>query len=91
MAMDETHALAAAIITGSKIQLKLQDKTLVAEVISATIHCNHSTGSFDGSVNFLIEGERYAKIEAFYNMWVQGWEPVKPNEYLAYLGGCNAT
>ena len=88
MAMDDTHALAAAVITGSNIQLKLKNQTIIAQVISAVINCNHQTGTFSGSINYLIDGEQYVKIEAFYNMWMQGWEPVKPNSYLAYLGGC---
>ena|SRR5258708_3280428 len=89
MSMDDTHALAAAIITGSEIELKTPEKTLTAQIIFATISCDHRTGSFSGSVNFLVEGENRVRIEAFYNMWVCGWEPVRPNHYLSYLSGTN--
>jgi hypothetical protein len=84
MAMDDTYALAAAIVTNKPIQLKIKKKkTLIANVICATISCDHKTGSFYGSVNYLIEGEKYVKIEAFYNMWLQGWQPAgKQPHYL---------
>lgn len=78
MAMDDTYALAAAIVTNRDIHLKpLKGKTLKARIIHDVISCDHRSGTFTGSVNFLVEGEEYVRIEAFYNMWKQGWEPVK--------------
>lgn len=77
--MTEMHALAAAVVTGQQIKVYTMDgkrkKKLVADVIQATLSCEHSTGSFYGSVNYHIVGEQYTTIQAFYNMWKDGWEP----------------
>lgn len=78
MAMDDTYALASAIVTNRGIQLKTLDgKVLKAHVIMAVISCDHTSGTFCGSVNFLVEGEEYVRIEPFYKMWVAGWEPLQ--------------
>jgi hypothetical protein len=73
--MDDMQNLAAAIITNQGIMLKLKNKTLTATIVHATISAFHNNGVFSGSVNYHIDGEKYVSIDAFYNLWSQGWEP----------------
>lgn len=77
MSMEDTHNLAIAVVTGQSIKLVQQRpaKTLIADVLSATLHCEHASGRFQGSVNYQIRGQQYVKIDVFYNMWMIGWEP----------------
>jgi len=75
MAMEDTQNLAAAIVANRWIQ----QGSLRARVLFATIHCDHRTGEFSGSVNFHVEGEKSVRIEAFYKMWAAGWMP-EPEE-----------
>jgi len=81
MSMDGMQNLAAAIVSHERIKLTSHDingkqiSVKYAYPILAVISCDHTRGIFTGSVNLMIEGEQYIKIEAFYNLWLAGWEP----------------
>lgn len=45
----------------------------IADILSATVHMNHRTCEFEGSVRFQIRGEDGCHVESFYNLWLAGW------------------
>lgn len=83
MAMEDIYSLLKAIARGSDIQKidKTQDMITIiyAHIISATLHINHNNGSFEGSVNYQIEGESYVRIESLWKMWLSGWSEKQVN------------
>lgn len=73
MSMDDTYALATAIVRNEDIQLPVgQGAFLYARVILATIHCDHRNGEFSGSVNYILEGDEYVSVDTFYSLWLDG-------------------
>ena len=81
MAMDDVYKLVEAVLVHAcmvnpqrdGIVLDFKKPYPTADVLSATVHMNHRTCDFEGSVRFQIRGEGHCHVESFYNLWLAGW------------------
>ena len=80
MAMDDVYRLVQAVLIDGRIFLPTRwDGTLPegpwkeAEVLDAAVVGNLRSGSFNGYVRYVVDGESLAKDATFHQLWMEGW------------------